>query len=189
MDFHCVKANNNTSKCFDHDRHFFEFVTWGLNLHFLKLKFTARTIYGTQLIQNNVGVKLKLNCKFKMYETRFNFKLEFHHVHVDCFEHKDLSAHISSHYLLLWQTWLWRKHWTSEQDIQIDNTGNFTTYTHFWKAKGAIFFLSTLLHLNRNNSVVCVNVNSRTTWKLHRANCYWKAHNVHFKHSQLLVWS
>ena len=34
-----------------------------------------------------------------MYKTRFNFNLKFHHVHVDCFEHKDLSAHISSHYL------------------------------------------------------------------------------------------
>ena len=70
-----------------------------IELHFLKLKFTGRKIYGTQLIQNNVSVKLKTNCKFKMYKTRFNFKLKFHHVHVDCFEHKDLSAHICSHYL------------------------------------------------------------------------------------------
>ena len=65
--------------------------TLGSNLHF-KPKFTSSNFYRTQF-----SAKLKLDSKFKMYESRFNFKLNILcHVNVNCIGHKDWKRRFSS---------------------------------------------------------------------------------------------
>ena len=50
-------------------------------------------------MQNIFSVKLKLDCEFKIYKTRCNFKLCKHFgviVNVDCIGHRDDKDHFSS---------------------------------------------------------------------------------------------
>ena len=50
-------------------------ITFQTLIYILTLNLHQASFYDTELISNNFSVKLKLDCKFKVYKARFYLKL------------------------------------------------------------------------------------------------------------------